>query len=67
MKYSCCHHQNLLHFRFELADQLINVAFDEENNTSLRLAASVKLAESLGVEEKFILRSIDDIDKFMME
>jgi hypothetical protein len=50
-----------------LADQLINVAFDEENNTSLRLAASVKLAESLGVEEKFILRSIDDIDKFMME
>ncbi|NJN74783.1 MAG: hypothetical protein HC799_19355 [Limnothrix sp. RL_2_0] len=52
---------------FDNLEELIHSAFNEENNTSLRLAASVTLAESMGVDDALILRSIEDIDKFMME
>lgn len=52
---------------FDTLEELIQSAFNKENNTSLRLAASVTLAESMGVDDDLILRSIEDIDKFMME
>ncbi|MGC9423886.1 hypothetical protein [Vibrio sp.] len=51
---------------FDKLETLINLAFDEELNTSLRLAASVTLAETMGVEDSLIIRSTDDLDEFMM-
>ena len=49
-----------------LAD-LARIAFDEETNTELRLAASIQMAETLDVPESEILRSRAVIDAFMQE
>ena len=39
MKYSCCHHQNLLHFKFELALLEIEVIESTLNNLDLETFA----------------------------
>lgn len=48
-------------------EQLLKLSFDEALNTSLRLDASVRLAESFGIPEPQIIRSTDNLDQFMME
>lgn len=52
---------------FENLEKLLQYAFDETLNVSLRLEASVVLAESCGVPEHLIIRSCEDIDQFLME
>jgi hypothetical protein len=46
---------------------LAQVAFDEEVNTTLRLAASVQYAEAVGVADELILRTTSAVDVFMTE
>lgn len=49
-----------------LAD-FARIAFDEGINTDLRLAASIRIAETVGVPDSEILRSRAEIDTFMQE
>ncbi len=58
---------NELNQYFDHLEELIELAFNEENNTSLRLSASVTLAETMGVDDSLIIRSTNDLDRFMME
>ena len=53
--------------RFENLGRLAAVAFDPEANTRLRLRASVQAAANVGVPERSILRTTDDLDTFMRE
>lgn len=46
-------------------ERLASVAFDEAVNTDLRLGVSVRFAESVGVPAGLILRTTDDLDRFM--
>ena len=46
---------------------LSRIAFDEKVNAGLRLAASVRIAEAVGVREDQILRSGADLDTFMQK
>ena len=46
---------------------LARIAFDEATNSELRLAASVRFAEAVGLPNHQILRSTSDIDTFMLE
>ena len=48
-------------------ERLAKVAFDNTVNTTLRLEASIQFAEIVGVPDRHILRSTDDLDDFMME
>lgn len=48
-------------------ERLAKIAFDETVNTDLRLNASVRFAETVGVPDDLILRTIDDLDEFMTE
>ena len=48
-------------------ERLAEVAFDNNVNTSLRLNASVRFAERVGVPDDLILRTTDDLDEFMTE
>lgn len=52
---------------FDNLDRFLTLAFNEEVNLALRLEASVQLAETCGVPNHLILRSSDDLDRFMME
>jgi hypothetical protein len=52
---------------FDNLDRFLALAFNEEVNLFLRLEASVQLAENCGVPNHLILRSSDDLDRFMME
>ena len=58
--------ENLESHYGRLAD-LARIAFDEETNTELRLAASTQIAETLDVPDSEILRSRAEIDAFMQE
>ncbi len=58
---------NELNQYFDHLEELMELAFNEENNTSLRLSASVTLAETMGVDDSLIIRSTNDLDRFMME
>ena len=49
-----------------LAD-LARIAFDEATNSELRLAASARFAQAVGLPNHQILRSTSDIDEFMLE
>lgn len=46
---------------------LAELAFNTEANLALRVAASIRFAESVGVPSSAILRTTDDLDAFMME
>lgn len=48
-------------------EHLLRISFDETVNTSLRLEVSVRFAETVGVPEKQIIRSTDNLDQFMTE
>ena len=52
---------------FGRLSDLAQVAFDENVNTQLRLAASIEIAEALEVLDRQILRSNADLDAFMEE
>ena len=52
---------------FGRLSDLARIAFDENVNTRLRLAASVQLAEAVEVPDDQILRSSHDLDTFMEE
>ena len=47
--------------------RLADVAFDDTVNTCLRLDASVRFAEDVGVPDDLILRTTDDLDTYMLE
>ena len=51
--------------RFENLEHLAEVAFDQSENTSLRLQASIVLAETVGVPDARILRTTGDLDILM--
>ncbi len=63
----CRAHLRRLDDHFDNLERLAVVAFDTSVNTSLMLKASIELAEAVGVEEDLILRTTDDLDKFMTE
>ena len=48
-------------------ERLARVAFDDTVNTDLRLGASVRFAETVGVPDDLILRTTDDLDRFIAE
>ena len=48
-------------------ERLAEVAFNNNVNTGLRLDASVRFAERVGVPDNLILRTTDDLDEFMTE
>ena len=48
-------------------EQLAATAFDPEQNTRLRLDASVQVAETVGVPAPVILRKTGDLDAFMQD
>ena len=52
---------------FSNLEQLLTLSLNESLNTSLRLQASVRLAESLGVPDSQIIHSVDELDRFMLE
>lgn len=50
--------------KYNAISQIQEVAFDVEMNAELQFAYSISLAQAIGVEEKDILTSIDEIDSF---
>ena len=60
-------HIQRLDAHFGNLERLAEVAFDNDVNTSLRLNASVRFAERVGVPDDLILRTTDDLDEFMTE
>ncbi len=52
---------------FGRLEDLGRIAFDEDVNTELRMAASVRFAEAVDVPRDLIIRSRDDLDVFMEE
>ena len=60
-------HIQRLDAHFGNLERLAEVAFDNNVNTSLRLNASVRFAERVGVPDDLILRTTDDLDEFMTE
>jgi len=52
---------------FGRMSDLARIAFDETVNTNLRLAASIRIAEAVEVQDHQILRSNADLDTFMEE
>lgn len=52
---------------FDRLEDLARIAFDESINTELRMAASIRFAESVDVRSDHIIRSRDDLDLFMQE
>ena len=48
-------------------ERLSEVAFDHTVNAGLRLEASITFAERVGVSDELILRTTDDIDKYMAQ
>ena len=51
---------------FDRLGDLTEAAFDVGRNTTLRLAASLRLAEAHGVADDRLIRSFDDMDRFML-
>ena len=60
-------HVQRLNAYFGNLERLAEVAFDSDVNTSLRLAASIRFAEAVGVPDNVILRTTHDLDQFMTE
>ena len=48
-------------------ERLAEVAFDDTLNARLRLDASVEFAQGVGVPDDLLLRTTDDLDKFIAE
>ena len=48
-------------------ERLADVAFDNTLNTDLRLYASVGFAEAVGVPDRLILHTTDELDRFLEE
>ena len=48
-------------------ERLARVAFDDTVNIDLRLGASIRFAETVGVPDSLILRTTDDLDSFIEE
>lgn len=51
---------------FERLGGLVDMAFDFESNSNLRFDSSIKLAREFKVEERDILKSIEDVDDFFL-
>ena len=51
---------------FERLSDLTKAAFDCTKNTTLRLQASVELAEAHGVSQTKIIHTLDELDAFML-
>ena len=60
-------HVQRLNAYFGNLERLAEVAFDNDVNTGLRLATSIRFAESVGVSDNFIIRTTQDLDNFMTE
>ena len=60
-------HVQRLDAYFGNLDRLARVAFDDTVNTDLRLGASIRFAETVGVSGSLILRTTDDLDVFIEE
>ena len=60
-------HVQKLETYFGKLERLARVAFDDTVNTDLRLAASVQLAETVGVPDGLVLHTADDLDRFIEE
>ena len=52
---------------FGSLERLAEFAFDRSVNLDLRLTASARFAEIVGVPRELILRNTDDLDEFMTE
>ncbi|MGP1385159.1 MAG: hypothetical protein ACTS2F_16465 [Thainema sp.] len=51
---------------FNKLGDLMEAAFDESKNTTLRLQASIDLARAYGVAEDEIIHTTDELDEFML-
>jgi len=51
---------------YERLGDLTKAAFDQSRNTSLRLLASIELAETYGVSQTKIIHTVDELDMFML-
>lgn len=51
---------------FNKLGDLMKSAFDESQNTTLRLQASINLARDYGVAEDEIIHITDELDEFML-
>lgn len=51
---------------YDKLGQISDMAFDFNRNAYFRFKASIELAEKSGVEEKKIIRSDEDLDKFIL-
>ena len=51
---------------FEQLGNLMDAAFDESKNTTLRLQASIDLARAFGLAEAAIIHNTDELDGFML-
>ena len=52
--------------RFAQVDRMIERAFDPGVNASARLAASADLAVACGVDPDVVLRTVDEVDAFVL-
>lgn len=52
--------------QYEQLGDLTKAAFDQAKNTALRLSASVELAQAYGVEQTEIIRTVNQLDVFML-
>ena len=57
---------NEINAEFDKLGKLTDAAFDFDLNYHLALSASVDLAIAYGVPEEKILRSVGDVDAFML-
>ena len=60
-------HVQRLDAYFGNLERLADVAFDNTLNTDLRLYASVGFAEAVGVPDRLILHTTDELDRFLEE
>jgi hypothetical protein len=51
---------------FDRLGDLTDAAFDVSRNTTLRLAASLRLAEAHGVRSERLIHDVDEMDRFML-
>ena len=64
---ACQAHVQRLDAYFGNLERLADVAFDNTLNTDLRLYASVGFAEAVGVPDRLILHTTDELDRFLEE
>ena len=60
-------HIRRLDAHFGNLERLADAAFDHDANAELRLNASVRFAQAVGVSDDLILKSTADLDAYMTE